>query len=230
MRFLSLALVCASLFAGTVSAAPVDIKDGVDFQTLAAPQPVQAAEKKVEVIEFFMYHCHFCNALEPQLAAWVKQQGERIVFKRIHFPYSGANDPEAHLYLTLEAMGQVDAMHAKVFHAVHDEHIRLNTDEKIADWVGKNGIDRVKYLEVFNSFFVQSKLRRLSQSVANYKVDSAPTLVVDGRYLTSPSIVGASRRELGEEALHKQTIDVLDALVTRAQKENAAKPAVSAAK
>jgi thiol:disulfide interchange protein DsbA len=44
-------------------------------------------------------------ALEPALEQWVKKQGDNIVSKRIHMPYQGPSDPEAHLFLTLQAMG-----------------------------------------------------------------------------------------------------------------------------
>ena len=102
MRSLRFALLATVLAASTAFASPTDPKNGVEYVTLAQPQPVQATGKKVEVIEFFMYHCPHCNALEPQLEQWVKKQGDNIVFKRVHLPSSGPNDPEAHLRLTLE--------------------------------------------------------------------------------------------------------------------------------
>ena len=82
-----------------------------------------------------MYHCPVCNALEPGFAAWVRKRGDSIAVRRIHFPSTGPNDPEAHLYLTLDAMGRAQDMQAKVFHAVHVERIRLNTDDAIIAWV-----------------------------------------------------------------------------------------------
>jgi len=57
MRSLRFALIAATMVASTAFASPADPKNGVDYQTLTAPQPVQAAGKKVEVIEFFAYHC-----------------------------------------------------------------------------------------------------------------------------------------------------------------------------
>src|SRR4051794_14587707 len=103
MRFLRLAVSALGVVASTAFASPVDPKLGAEYIQLASPQPVQVVGKKVEVIEFFMYHCPHCYVLEPYLAEWVKKQGDKINFKRVHMPYSGASDPEAHLYLTLEA-------------------------------------------------------------------------------------------------------------------------------
>jgi thiol:disulfide interchange protein DsbA len=186
--------------------------------TLAQPQPVQATGKKVEVIEFFMYHCPHCNALEPQLEQWVKKQGDNIVFKRVHLPSSGPNDPEAHLRLTLEALGKAEEFQPKVFKAWHVDHLRLNTDAAIIDWVAKNGIDRNKFLEAWNSFGVTTKLRRLPQITSDYKVDSVPTIIIDGKYQTSPATVYNSVKTQNEPALFGATLQVMDALVAKAAK------------
>jgi protein dithiol oxidoreductase (disulfide-forming) len=222
MRSLRFALLAASLAATVVStpafASPTDPKSGAEYVTLAQPQPVQAAGKKVEVIEFFMYHCPHCNALEPQFEQWVKKQGDNIVLKRVHLTFSGPNDPEAHLYLTLEALGKVDQMHAKVFKAIHVDRIRMKDDATVIDWVSKNGIDRATFVNAWNSFGVMTKLRRLPQIADAYKVDGAPTIVIDGKYQTSPATVYNSVKTNNEPQLFQATLQVLDALVAKAAK------------
>jgi thiol:disulfide interchange protein DsbA len=218
MRSLRFALLATVLAASTAFASPTDPKSGVEYVTLAQPQPVQATGKKVEVIEFFMYHCPHCNALEPQLEQWVKKQGDNIVFKRVHLPSSGPNDPEAHLRLTLEALGKAEEFQPKVFKAWHVDRLRLNTDAAIIDWVSKNGIDRNKFLEAWNSFGVTTKLRRLPQITSDYKVDSVPTIVIDGKYQTSPATVYNSVKTQSEPVLFQATLQVMDALVAKAAK------------
>jgi thiol:disulfide interchange protein DsbA len=222
MRLLRLAAAC--LFATTVCAAispaafasPANPQNGVDYTTLTQPQPVQASGKKVEVIEFFMYHCPVCNGLESGFEEWVKKQGDRIQVRRIHMPYTGANDPEAHLYLTLEALGRLDDMHARVFNAVHQQRIRLNKDDAIIDWVSKNGIDSATFLNAWNSFGVQIKLRQLDKVIAAYKVESVPTIVVDGRYVTSPSMAHDSIKTNNPQEMFQATLQIADALVAKA--------------
>jgi thiol:disulfide interchange protein DsbA len=218
MRSLRFALVAASLIASTAFASPTDPKNGVEYTTLAQPQPTQTVGKKVEVIEFFMYHCPHCNVLEPRFEQWVKKQGDNIVLKRVHMPYSGPNDPEAHLYLTLEAMGRLGDMHQKVFKAIHVDRVRMNSDEAVINWVAKNGIDRAKFLEVWNSFGVTTKLRRLNQVIATYKVDGVPAVVIDGKYMTSPSQIAAATGARNEAELYQSMIQVMDALVAKAAK------------
>jgi thiol:disulfide interchange protein DsbA len=217
MRFLQFAVAAIGLVASTAFASIADPKLGAEYVQLASPQPAQAVGKKVEVIEFFMYHCPHCNVLEPYLADWVKKQGDKILFKRVHMPTS-PNDPEARLYLTLEAMGKLDEMHAKVFKAFHVDRMRLTKDDVIIDWVARNGIDKAKFTETWNSFGVMTKLKRLPQVLNAYKIDSVPMLVVDGRLVTSPSIVDASNKGMDEAALSKATVQVLDGMVTKVAK------------
>jgi thiol:disulfide interchange protein DsbA len=218
MRSLRFALVAASLIASTAFASPTNPQSGVEYVTLSSPQPVQSTGKKVEVVEFFMYHCPHCNALEPSLEQWVKKQGDNIMFRRVHMPFTGPSDPEAHLYLTLEAMGKADEFQPKVFKAVHVDHIRLSRDDAIIDWVAKNGVDRNKFLETWNSFGVVTKLRRLPQMMGAYKVDGVPTIVIDGKYQTSPATVNNSVKAANEPQLFQATLQVLDALVAKVAK------------
>ena len=218
MRSLRFALIAATMVASTAIASPADPKNGVDYQTLSAPQPVQAKGKKVEVIEFFAYHCPACNMVEPMLNGWVKKQGDNIVMRRVHLPFQGPNDPEAHLFLTLEAMGKLEEFHPKVFRAVHVERKRLMTDDAIVDWAVKSGLDKAKFMETWNSFGVTTKLRRLGQLQASYKVTGTPTIIIDGKYVVSPGQVAEANKIQGVDATMQATAQVMDALVARAAK------------
>lgn len=227
MRFLRFALAASALIASTAFASPADPKVGTDYLLLTTPQPTQQTGNKVEVIEFFAYHCPHCFVIEGDTAAWINKQGNNINFKRIAFPFQGPADPESHLFLTLEAMGKADEVSPKVFRAMHVERQRLIKDDAILEWVAKSsGLDKAKFLETWNSFGVLTKLKQLPKIVSNYKIDGTPTFVVDGKYVTSPSIVGAANPGLGEKTV-EGTKTVLDFLVAKAMKEKA--PAAAAA-
>lgn len=215
-RSLRFALVAASLIASSAFASPTNPQSGVEYTTLSTPQATQTVGKKVEVVEFFAYHCPACNSLEPYLNEWVKKQGDKITLRRIHLPFQGEKDPEAHLFLTLEAMGKEDAMHARVLQAVHVQRIRLLTDAQIIDWVAKNGLDREKFLETWNSFGVMTKLKRLMKTTAAYQVNGTPTLIVDGKFQTSPALVAEKNKLTDSKQVMQAQFQVLDALVAKA--------------
>ena len=218
MRFLKIAAVIVGLCAATAFASPTAPRNGAEYTTLKTPQPVQADGKKIEVIEFFMYHCPACYALEPEMLAWVKKQGDNIVFRRIHLPLTGANDPEAHLFLTLEAMKLEESLHAKVLSTWHVERRRLKSDDDNIDWAVKNGIDKEKFVAVYNSFAIITRLKNAGRVATTYEVNSTPTMIVNGRFLTNPSMVDAANPGIPRQQLDQATLQVLDALVAAARK------------
>jgi thiol:disulfide interchange protein DsbA len=219
MRFLNLLrplLATAAFMAAAAGAHAADFKNGLDFNTVDAPRPDTG--KKVEVLEVFMYHCPHCNALEPLMADWVKKQGDKVVFRRMHL----GDDAQAKAFYTLEAMNALgNGMHEKIFRAIHVERNRLNTDAALLDFVVRNGVDKAKYLEFFNSFGVQTRLKRGQQLANQYKLDSAPSLVIDGHYTTSPATAGHGLTSAAEA--HVALFAVMDSLVARSAQERAAK-------
>lgn len=221
MRLLRLLLASVTLMAASAGVFAAEPKNGIDYITLDTPRV--DAGKKIEVVEFFSYSCPHCNALEPLMAQWVKQQGDKVAFRRVHMMFGGPKDPQAHAYAALEAMGKLDVVHDKIFHAVHVERVRLNKDEALADFVAKNGVDKAKYLEMLGSFGLQTKIKRNAQLVATYKIDSVPSIVIDGRFVTSPTLAG--RPGQPEQQSQQATIAVMDALVAKAMKEKGIAPA-----
>jgi thiol:disulfide interchange protein DsbA len=217
MRFIQhlLAVVGLSLVAVTASASPTAPVNGKDYRTLERAQPTESG-KKVEVTEFFWYDCPHCNAFEPSLEAWVKKQGDKIVFKRVPVAFRDSFIPQQKLYYALEALGKVDELHARIFRAIHVERQQLETDSQIAAFIAKQpGMDAKKFADAYNSFGVQAKAKRATQLQADYQIDGVPTLAIGGRYLTSPSIVAASVGNRPEAALHEAALQVADFLVSK---------------
>jgi len=216
-QLLSVVALCSvALGAAASPAAPIS---GVEYQTLQTAQPTDTG-KKIEVIEFFAYYCPHCNNLEPQLEAWVKKQGDNIVFKRVHVPRDESVLPQQKLFFTLEAMGLLPQYHKKVFNAMHAERNRLNRDEQVFDWVAANGIDRQKFIDTYRSFGVQAKVKRADGMMDSYKIDSWPTLIVDGRFQASPHLAASGMQgNPSETELQTAALQVMDFLVAKAKAE-----------
>lgn len=204
--------------ASVATASPAKPEDGVDYRTLPQAQLTDSGNK-VEVVEFFGYFCPHCHEFDEPLTNWAKKQGDKIVFKRVPVAFRDSLVPQQKLFYTLESMGKLESLHPNVFKALHEERNRLDTDVAIGDWAAKNGLDKKKFMEMFNSFAVQAKARRATQLQNAYRIDSVPTIAVDGRFITSPSIAGASLRGMPESAMHGATFQVMDWLVTRAAKK-----------
>ncbi len=171
-------------------------REGVDYLKLQRPAPTDAPAGKVEVVEFFWYNCPHCAQFEPVFDAWAKKAPAHVALRRVPVAFRDDSVPQQRLYFALEAMGKVDELHAKVFKAVHLEKQRLNTQDEIANWVSKQGVDKAKFLEFYNSFGVAGKARRASQITEAYQLDGVPALGVAGRYFTSGSIAKSLGRSL----------------------------------
>ncbi|MES3023315.1 MAG: thiol:disulfide interchange protein DsbA/DsbL [Pseudomonadota bacterium] len=223
MRWLKQLMVVASfsLLAGGVAASPAAPRSGVEYTTLAKPQTTDSG-KKIEVIEFFGYFCEHCYAIDPALAKWVAAQGDKIAFKRVHVLFDPRMVPMQQAYVTLEMMNKAEAVHGKIFEGMHRFKLRLDKPDLMTLFLVKVGIDQKKYLEMYKSFAVQTRMRRNEQLLTAYAVESVPQIVVDGRYLTSPDHLRTSLGGKGGKAeLHAATMQVLDALVAKAAKARA---------
>jgi len=224
MRFLKhlLAALSLTLIAGAAAASVASPENGVDYKTLDKVQPTEPG-KKVEVIEFFGYFCPHCYALDPILAKWVEAQGDKITFKRVHVLFHKTMAPIQQMYVTLEAMGKTEVMHKKIFDAMHTKSMRFTDEASVLAFVSANGIDQKAYQDVYNSFSVQARMRRMPQLLEAYGVTSVPLIVVDGRYVTSPDQLRASVGNKPENELAAGMTKVLDVLVDKVAKERAAK-------
>ena len=172
--------------------APVE---GTHYVKLNTPVPVPSGGK-IDVIEFFWYGCPHCNAFEPALDAWTKRLPPDVAFRRAHVAFTALHETHSKIYYTLEAMDQVEAMHRKVFAAIHQQRKRLASEGEIADFMAENGLDRAKFVDTFKSFGVATKVRQGKQLSEAYKIDGVPALGVHGRYYTSGSLAGDNARAL----------------------------------
>ncbi|QWE08570.1 thiol:disulfide interchange protein DsbA/DsbL [Polynucleobacter ibericus] len=200
-----LALLSLSSFA---NAQGQKVEEGFDYRILPVSQPVET-KGKVEVIEFFWYGCPHCYDFEPELSSWVKRQPKDVVFRRVPVAFRDDFMPHSQLFYALEAMGKGDAFNEKVMYAMHKENKRLLTENEIADWVASQGIDRNTFLATYRSFAVISKARAAKQMAEAYRIDGVPTIVMQGKYVTSPSIAGSKAK----------AIVVMDYLVEKIRKD-----------
>ena len=216
-EFSQAALAAAS--ATTLAVMPLGVQaqgkppaEGKDYLLLSKPAPSEAPAGQIEVVEFFWYSCPHCNEFEPQLEAWAAKAPKDVSLRRVPVSFRPDFEPQQRLYYVLEALGKVAALHKKVFYAIHVEKQTLNTADLVTAWAQKQGIDKAKFTELYNSFPVNMKARKATQLQEAFMVDGVPALGVDGRYYTSGSLAGNMARAL----------TVTDHLLTLARSSKAA--------
>ena len=208
-KWLGGAVLALAVAAGAAVAAP---QAGRDYKVLGTPQPVESGAK-IEVLEFFWYGCPHCHDLEPFIQKWTAKLPADVAFRRMPAIPTERWAPNARTFFPLEALGELARLHQEVFDAVHIERVNFN-DEKIQlEWMAKKGIDRKKFADAWSSFSVQSKVKRAAQVTQAFEVNAVPSVVVDGKYLSTVSMVGSP----------EELMKTLDALVAKARAERGKK-------
>ncbi len=200
------ALLLMAFAALPVSAQMVE---GKNYTRLSTPVPVETG-KKIEVIEFFSFGCPHCADLEPILDGWLAKMPADVEFRRIPVSFQRAWENLGKVYYTLHTMGQ-DALSPKVFVAIHQNGKNLADPRTFFDWAAANGLDRKKVEDMYNSFSVASDMSRSKRQAQVFNIESVPTIIVDGKFITASDRIGG----------HATVPAAIDALVAKARAERA---------
>ncbi|TDP73185.1 thiol:disulfide interchange protein DsbA/DsbL [Roseateles toxinivorans] len=184
--------------------------EGRHYQKLGTPVPV--APGKIEVVEFFWYGCPHCYAFEPVVENWTKQLPADVGFRRSHVAFRENTKTHQRSFFALEALGREAEFRPKIFNAIHQQRQPLDTADSMAAFLGKNGLEAPKFLEVYNSFSVQSKCQQAVKLSEAYRIDGVPAIGVGGRFLTSPSMAGQGA---GENVALQQAVVTASFLIER---------------
>jgi thiol:disulfide interchange protein DsbA len=163
--------------------------------------PAQSTDDpgRIEVVEFFSYACTHCNDLNPLIHQWAGKLPRDVYFKRVPVSF---NKPfytlMAKLFYTLDTTGDQARLDSVLFNAIHKEGLQLVSEKSIADWAVSQGVDARRFSEAWNSFSVDSKVKRANQTANGHRIKGVPAIVVDGRYLVG----GKSLQGLLDSADH----------------------------
>jgi thiol:disulfide interchange protein DsbA len=211
-------LLTLAVLAAPLQAQPVADKE---YKVINPPQKTESG-KQIEVIEFFSYACPHCADFEPFLQDWVKRKPKDVAFRMVPMVFRDSWKPLAKLYYTLEAMGALERYHMRVFDAIHKQSQTLFTDQAVIDWAVKQGLDKAKLEQTYNSFGIDAKVQRAMAMGKAYGVQFTPSVAVNGKYWTGPSMVASGGGpDMG------RFFAVVDHLIARERGKPAAAPAGS---
>ena len=210
---MSFCLLLGSPVASAETSPPIKDKE---YRVISPVQPPLdgGSAKQVEVIEFFYYGCPHCYNLQPYLKAWLKSAPKDVAFRRVPAVFRESWLPLTHVYYSLESIGVVsEKINDAVFDAVQQKRIRLGDRQVLLEWAGSMGLDQKKLGEAYDSFAVQTKVRRAVQLTRIYGINGTPSIVVGGRYLTGPSMTLTASNSID----YARFAEVLNALVEMAR-------------
>ncbi|MEE8150609.1 MAG: thiol:disulfide interchange protein DsbA/DsbL [Nitrosomonadaceae bacterium] len=204
MRFFVAFLLFLSLGLTGISGVRAELTEGRDYAVLLRPQPTESG-KNIEVLEFFWYGCPHCYKLHPYIKVWLKRMPKDISFRYVPTIFRSSWVLGAKTFYALEVLGARGKLHEKIYDAIHIKKIDLTKEELLFNWIAKQGIDRKKFVDIYNSFSVGNRTSQSSQMSKKYGLKGVPSLVVDGKYLVSGRMGGTPQ----------DTIRTLDELIKK---------------
>lgn len=168
---------------------------GKDFQVLSPAQPTSSDPEHVELTEVFMYSCPHCYSFEPFIKNWLSNEKPvGVNFVRIPAQFNRPAQLHAAAYYAAEALGVGEQVHLPLFQAIHGNRNPLSSEAALRKIFTDNGVDGNDFDNAIKSFDVDTKVRQAQNLGKRYKIQSVPTLVVNGRYVTSGTMAKSNER------------------------------------
>ena len=186
MRVLSLvSIVLTLVFSGFTMAADSSQK------YVQISNQKQTESDKVVIYEFFWYGCPHCYSLEPTINDIESNLDKDTILIKVPAALRDSWELHAKAYYALQQMKLDDNLHEKVFAEIHVNSNRLDTKEKLANFIKEEGYDADKFLKILDSFGTEIRIKKASRLANQYQIKSVPTLVINGKYKTSGSHVSS---------------------------------------
>ena len=211
-KLATLVVIGAAALIPLTATAQAQLVKGSDYAVIDPAVPPETQDK-IEVTEFFSYACPHCSDLNPLIHDWAAKQPEDVVFKRVAIPGSPFYALMSRLYYSLETTGDLARLDSSIFNALHGKGLKLIDAKSITDWVVSQGVDAQKFTSAFNSFGVDSKIKRAGQLAQAARIQGVPAIIVDGRY----SVVGKNVKSF------KELLALTDKVIEMRRKERAQK-------
>ena len=185
MRTAVLLLLLSLAFAAPAPAADYRVLDG----NVSPGEP-----GTVQVTEFFWYGCPHCYRFAPHIEEWRRDKPDDVAFRHMPAVLSERWALHGRAFYAAKALGVLEQFHMPMFEAMHEQGKRFRTEASIGEFVATLGIDRAAFVDAMNSLGVDTRMRRARDLQQRYGVSGTPSVVIDGRYLTSGSQAGSFER------------------------------------
>jgi thiol:disulfide interchange protein DsbA len=173
-----IALATTLLMSLTLHAA--QFEEGTYYKVLDLPHSAQP-----KVAEFFSFYCPHCFSFEPIIEKLKQQLPEGTSFEKNHVSFMGGEMglPMSKAYATMLSLQVEDKMKPVLFDRIQRMRQPPQDVAALRQIFTDEGIDGDKFDATFNSFAVDSMVRRFDQEFNDSGLTGVPSVVVNGKYL-----------------------------------------------
>ena len=176
-------------FAGADSHSDFDVEG--KYSLVQPAQPTETEPGTVEVVDVFWFGCPHCFTFLPYMEALEKEGPDYLRIRRMPAVFRESWIPHARAYYTAHLLGIEDRIHRPIFEAIHEQGRTLSTREALAAFFEEHGVNAEEFGEIYDSFAVESLVRKSVAMQRNYGVRATPTVIVNGKYRTSGNVAGS---------------------------------------
>ena len=151
----------------------------------------QTESDKIVIYEFFWYGCPHCYNLEPTMDRIESNLEKDTILVKVPVALRDTWESHAKAYFALQQMKLDDNLHKKIFTEIHINSNRLDTKEKLTQFIEDEGYNSKRFSEIFDSFGTDLRVKKASRLANQYQITSVPTLIINGKYKTSGSLVSS---------------------------------------
>ena len=208
---LSLALAASSAALMTASASAAGVDPTGKYDLVTPPQPTDTPDK-IEVVEVFWYGCPHCYSFLPVMEKYSQGKADDVAVRHMPAIFRDSWIAHARALYTAELLGVEDQIHRPLFEAIHERKQSLDTQEELMKFFETYGVSNDDFNKTYNSFAVETLLRKSQVMQQRYGVRGTPTVIVNGKYRVSGTLAGQP----------EDMIKVVEALVERERAEKTA--------
>ena len=187
------AFIAASTFSSTALAQSDGSEFRIDgrYHSVTPPQVTETPKGTIEVIDAFGYRCPHCFRLLPLMEQYEKEKPAYVRVRHLPVVFRQSWETPARAFYTAQLLNVVDKVHRPIFESLH---VARKSMSDVSDWrelFVVHGVAAEKFDQTFQSFAVESLLRKSVIMQGRYGVTGTPAIIVNGKYRIAAQLAGS---------------------------------------
>lgn len=168
-----------------------ELVEGQHYQLLETPVETYVEDGQIEVTEVFWFGCPHCYRLQEPVNDWYETLEDDVSVEHMPATMGGDWNTHATAFYAAESLGIREELHADFFNAIHEDGRALTEADEIATFFADYGVTEEEAKQALTAFNVRSEVNKANSRMREMRLMGVPALVIDGRYLVTPSTAGS---------------------------------------
>ena len=159
------------------------------YEVLQPPQLTETGDR-IEVVDVFWYGCPHCYTFLPLLEVYEQIKPEYVEIRRLPAIFRESWAAHARAYYASMLLGVEHKTHRALYEEIHEHRNPTDHKEALAAFFERQGVDRTKFEQTYDSFAVESLFRKSVLMQQRYGIRGTPSVVVNGKYRVTGRLAG----------------------------------------